>query len=350
MTTVDLRAIFDGEVSAIIINHGDHAYAKVHFDERTLETFMKRLSSFDEYLERDVVWRQLWIAVMDGHFSSLKFIDLVKTQLPNETVEQTLADTLMKLSSLISNYVPSENVLDSSKTIMETLLSCLVKYRTDNSICGPLVDNLMPFIQAPEHVELAISWIKKKHIHLAGSEEAIYDLTPSHIYTALKTVIKSSALTEKEKAELMETTLAHDKTDSAKNMRLVSRAATTDPKEKENIWIDLTSSNTSLSVYERISLMGGFWCSDQKELKAIYTEKFYEHLADQKFQHEHTFKYITAFLNNMLPRADIKDEHIVKLMQIKLEVPDTDKMYANQLQDCLETLLRCKKVRARAKI
>ena len=73
----------------------------------------------------------------------------------------------------------------------------------------------------------------------------------------------------------METTLAHDKSDSAKNMRLVSKAATADPKEKENIWIDLTSSTTSLSVYERISLMGGFWCAGQKELKAIYTEKFY---------------------------------------------------------------------------
>ena len=48
----------------------------------------------------------------------------------------------------------------------------------------------------------------------------------------------------------------------------------------------------------------------------------------------------------MLPTIEIRDEHIVKLMQIKLEVPDTDKMYANKLQDCLETLLRCQKVRA----
>ena len=70
---------FNGAVVAVNINYGDHAYAKVRCDERTLETFMNRLSSFEEYLERAVVWRQLWHAVLDGEFSSLKFLELVKS-------------------------------------------------------------------------------------------------------------------------------------------------------------------------------------------------------------------------------------------------------------------------------
>lgn len=62
---------FKGPVKAIIINHGDHAYAKVRFDQKTLTTFEKELYNIDEYLERCVVWRQLWLHVIDGQMSSL---------------------------------------------------------------------------------------------------------------------------------------------------------------------------------------------------------------------------------------------------------------------------------------
>jgi len=33
----------------------------------------------------------------------------------------------------------------------------------------------------------------------------------------------------------------------------------------------------------------------------------------------------------MLPRMDIKDSHIVKLVQIKNQIPDTNNMYSNVL-------------------
>ena len=86
-----------------------------------------------------------------------------------------MTDTLMKLSSLIKNYIPSDLVLESSKAVMETLLLCIVENKDDN-IRGPFVDNLTPFISASEHVELALSWIEKKAIHLPGSEEKLYEL------------------------------------------------------------------------------------------------------------------------------------------------------------------------------
>jgi hypothetical protein len=49
----------------------------------------------------------------------------------------------------------------------------------------------------------------------------------------------------------------------------------------------------------------------------------------------------------MLPRAgDIKDEHIVKLVCLKQDTHDTDKVFMNTLQDGIELLIRSKEIRA----
>lgn len=69
---------FNGPVKAIIINHDDHAYAKVRFDQRTLDTFETDLSSIDDYLARTIVWRHLWMLVQDCQMSSVQYLGLVK--------------------------------------------------------------------------------------------------------------------------------------------------------------------------------------------------------------------------------------------------------------------------------
>ena len=53
-------------VKAIVINHSDHAYAKVRFDQWSLNCFEEELFQIHDYLARAGIWRQLWFHVMDG--------------------------------------------------------------------------------------------------------------------------------------------------------------------------------------------------------------------------------------------------------------------------------------------
>jgi hypothetical protein len=49
----------------------------------------------------------------------------------------------------------------------------------------------------------------------------------------------------------------------------------------------------------------------------------------------------------MLPRmGEIKDEHIVRLVCLKQDTPDTDKVFTKTLQDGIELLIRSKEIRA----
>lgn len=90
-----IKFTFTGQVKAIVINHGDHAYVKVRYDKKTLDTFERELCKIDEYMERCVVWRQLWYHVTDKKMSSLQYFNFVVKQLPNETVEQAIENILM---------------------------------------------------------------------------------------------------------------------------------------------------------------------------------------------------------------------------------------------------------------
>jgi hypothetical protein len=61
---------------------------------------------------------------------------------------------------------------------------------------------------------------------------------------------------------------------------------------------------------------------------------------------QHGYKYLSFFASAMLPTDEIDDSHIVKLANIKSQVPDTNKVFMNILQDNIEVLLRSKNVRA----
>ena len=152
-------------------------------------------------------------------------------------------------------------MLESSKAVMETLLSCLVTH-TDENIRGPIVDNLTPFFRAPEHIELAISWINKRAAHLPGSQDKIFELNNSQVYALLKRVHKSSAVSDEVKAELLEKVIGEDKSDVSLNTRLTCKASSADPAVKAECWRDLTSAETKCSLHERSALMAGFWCSE----------------------------------------------------------------------------------------
>lgn len=50
----------------------------------------------------------------------------------------------------------------------------------------------------------------------------------------------------------------------------------------------------------------------------------------------------------MLPRMDIREEHIISLIELKLKTPDTSSPLINMLTDGIEILMRIKQIREMA--
>lgn len=61
----------------LLLNDGDHTYAKVRFDETSLQTIQDKLSDIDDELSRAVIWTSLWNLTRDGEWPAQNYVDTV---------------------------------------------------------------------------------------------------------------------------------------------------------------------------------------------------------------------------------------------------------------------------------
>jgi hypothetical protein len=123
-------------------------------------------------------------------------------------------------------------------------------------------------------------------------------------------------------------------------------ASIADPAVKAQAWKDITDPKCTLSSKAKEAMMHGFYSWSQFELVQPYFDKYYEELKD--FDKRHSNQYVNVFLRLMRPTMEILDSHIVKLVTIKGEVPDTNTAYKKKLEENIELLLRAQTLREMA--
>lgn len=143
---------FTGPVQAIIINYDEHAYAKVRFDQKTLDSLEQNLHKIDDFLARSLVWRQLWLQVIDYKMSSIQFCNFVINQLPQESVEQIITTSIAYLSALIAYYIPTDQVKEYQARMFPILVGVL-SAEVPQSVKDAIVDSLWSFLSDKAHVE-----------------------------------------------------------------------------------------------------------------------------------------------------------------------------------------------------
>ncbi|WP_210502647.1 aminopeptidase N [Nocardioides xinjiangensis] len=69
----------------LLLNDEDHAYAKIRLDDRSLETAIASLSTFEDSLPRALVWGAAWDMTRDGEMRTRDWVDLVLANIGQET-------------------------------------------------------------------------------------------------------------------------------------------------------------------------------------------------------------------------------------------------------------------------
>lgn len=77
LTSVPLPAGEPLPLVAVVLNHGDHAFCKVVFDQMTIQFFEDNLFHIRDDLSRCIIWRYLWTMVLDCKLSSIKYCQIV---------------------------------------------------------------------------------------------------------------------------------------------------------------------------------------------------------------------------------------------------------------------------------
>ena len=79
----------------------------------------------------------------------VKFFNFVVNQYPHVKSQQILSTSLMYLSALINQYMPTEMVASAKSKMFEVLMTVLQNVE-ENSLKTPIVDNMMSFICSTE--------------------------------------------------------------------------------------------------------------------------------------------------------------------------------------------------------
>ncbi len=106
-------------------NHGDHGYARVLLDPASLAAVPHVLGRVADPLLRQLLWGTLWEMVRSARHSSLAFLELVRTHLPEERDDQILLAALDASRAALARYVPEERRMDEARRFVAAALGAL---------------------------------------------------------------------------------------------------------------------------------------------------------------------------------------------------------------------------------
>ncbi|MFN2582585.1 MAG: aminopeptidase N, partial [Candidatus Dormibacteria bacterium] len=83
-TTVD--ALIGHRVADfVLVNDDDLTFAKLRFDERSVDTLLDSLSHLDDALARALCWASLWDMTRDAELAARRYVEIVARHAPSET-------------------------------------------------------------------------------------------------------------------------------------------------------------------------------------------------------------------------------------------------------------------------
>ena len=257
---------------------------------------------------------------MNRKMSSLQYIDFVQNQLPHETVDQIISVGIMNLRVLIARYIPNELVSEKRDILFETMVTLLGKEGVSKD---PIVDQIFGFLGNVENLRTALVWLEQSKIIVNGQE--LYDLQKTHKMAILRNLFKSTDFSLDQKMELLQGTLGEDQSDLAENCRATCMTSLPDPAVKERVWQELIDPNNTDSLYIKNAKMAGFYSLNQIDIVQPYFDKFFDILVEMK--NTKVNKEFESFFWNLLPSMQVQDSHIVRLVSILQDTPDTDHIF-----------------------
>jgi aminopeptidase N len=110
----------------VLVNDHDQTYAKIRFDERSIETMKNYLGSLDDSLARGLIYASLWDSTRDGELSASDYVAITLNALKTESNIAIVAATFLQIDTAIWAYAAPENrdalrllVADSAQAMLD---------------------------------------------------------------------------------------------------------------------------------------------------------------------------------------------------------------------------------------
>ncbi|TLQ45892.1 aminopeptidase N [Streptomyces marianii] len=274
--TVRVELDVDGEFTAVrelvgkhrpavvLLNDDDLTYAKVRLDEESLRTVTEHLGDFTDSLPRALCWASAWDMTRDGELPTRDYLSLVLSGIGKESDIGVVQSLHRQVKLALDLYAAPEWRETGLTQWTDATLAHLRSSEAGSDHQLAWARAFAATARTPQQLDLLQA--------LLEGRDSIEGLA---VDTELRwAFLERLAATGVYDEEEIAAELARDRTAAGERHAATARAARPTPEAKAEAWESVVESGALPNAVQE-AVIGGFVQTDQRELLAPYTEKYF---------------------------------------------------------------------------
>ncbi|WP_262699960.1 MULTISPECIES: aminopeptidase N [Streptomyces] len=250
--------------AVILLNDDDLTYAKVRLDPDSLAVVTEHLGDFEESLPRALSWASAWDMVRDGELATRDYLALVLSGIAKESDIGVVQSLHRQVKLALDLYAAPD--------WRETGLAQWTEATLDHlRAAAPGSDHQLAWARAFTATARTDAQLDLVSGLLEGTETIEGLIIDTELRWAL---LERLAATGRADEAAIAAELERDKTSAGERHAATARAARPTPEAKAEAWASVVESDKLPNAVQE-AVIGGFIQTDQRELLAPYTEKYF---------------------------------------------------------------------------
>ncbi|MEE4420383.1 aminopeptidase N [Streptomyces bugieae] len=250
--------------AVVLLNDDDLSYAKVRLDEESLKVVTEHLGDFTESLPRALSWASAWDMTRDGELATRDYLSLVLSGIGKESDIGVVQSLHRQVKLALDLYAAPEWRETGLAAWTEAALTHL-------RAAEPGSDHQLAWARAFAAAARTDEQLALLQGLLDGSEE----IAGLAVDTELRwSLVHRLAATGRADEKAIAAELERDRTSAGEQHAATARAARPTAEAKAEAWASVVESDKLPNAVQE-AVIGGFVQTDQRELLAPYTMKYF---------------------------------------------------------------------------
>ncbi|MFB6438112.1 aminopeptidase N [Streptomyces sp. NPDC056411] len=251
--------------AVILLNDDDLSYAKVRLDEESLKVVTEHLGDFTASLPRALSWASAWDMTRDGELATRDYLSLVLSGIGKESDIGVVQSLHRQVKVALDLYAAPEWRETGLSTWTEATLSHLRD-------AEPGSDHQLAWARA----FAAAARTGDQLDLLQGLLDGTQEIPGLAVDTELRwSLVQRLAATGRADEKAIAAELERDRTSAGERHAATARAARPTTEAKTEAWASVVESDQLPNAVQE-AVIGGFVQTDQRELLAPYTAKYFD--------------------------------------------------------------------------
>jgi aminopeptidase N len=246
----------------VLLNDGDMTYAKIRFDDGSLETLKNHLGKIGDSLSRALCTSAVWDMLRDAEISATDFVDIALAGLPGETDITVVSQICEQLATAVDQYA-HPTLRDALRTRVASALETLMDSAEATS------DHQLQFVRSFATLANAAEQNQRISQVLKGALKGL-TLDADLRWHLLCSLAERGLATRSQ----LDEELKKDPSTLGELSHLHAVAALPTAGDKAKAWAEIASEGTSNA--NRVALIDGFNRPLHRELIESYVDNYFE--------------------------------------------------------------------------